>query len=56
MKDTAADPSKLFIGPAGWSYEDWVGPVYPSSGRIDRLTYIARFFDCIELNSSFYRM
>ncbi len=56
MSDTSVDASKLFIGPAGWSYRDWVGPVYPPSGKIDRLSFIARFFDCIELNSSFYRM
>jgi len=56
MNDTAVDASKLFIGPAGWSYQDWIGPVYPPSGTIDRLHFVARFFDCIELNSSFYRM
>lgn len=55
MIGETADPSKLFIGPAGWSYRDWVGPVYPPSGRIDRLLFIAGFFNCIELNSSFYR-
>ena len=51
-----ADSSKLFIGPAGWSYQDWVGPVYPLSGKIDRLPFVASFFNCIELNSSFYRI
>jgi uncharacterized protein YecE (DUF72 family) len=56
MVHETADTSKLFIGPAGWSYRDWVGPVYPPSGRIDRLSYIAGFFNCIELNSSFYRV
>lgn len=55
MTGETADSSKLFIGPAGWSYRDWVGPVYPPSGRIDRLLFIAGFFNCIELNSSFYR-
>jgi len=45
----------IHIGPAGWSYEDWVGPVYPPGRRIDELLTIARYFDCIELNSSFYR-
>ena len=55
MTHETADPSKLFIGPAGWSYRDWIGPVYPPSGRIDRLLFVARFFNCIELNSSFYR-
>ncbi len=45
-----------YIGPAGWSYRDWVGPVYPEGKRIDQLLTIAGYFDCIELNSSFYRV
>lgn len=56
MAHETVDTSKLFIGPAGWSYRDWVGPVYPPSGRIDRLLFVAGFFNCIELNSSFYRV
>jgi len=43
------------IGPAGWSYPDWIGPVYPAGRKTDELLTIARYFDCIELNSSFYR-
>lgn len=45
----------LRIGPAGWSYRDWIGPVYPTGKRIDQLCWIAHHFNCIELNSSFYR-
>jgi len=45
----------ISIGPAGWSYRDWIGPVYPAAGKVDELRFIARYFDCIELNSSFYR-
>jgi uncharacterized protein YecE (DUF72 family) len=43
------------VGPAGWSYADWIGPVYPPGRRTDGLATIARYFDCVELNSSFYR-
>lgn len=45
------------IGIAGWDYADWTGTVYPSkgSGRLDRLAYICRFVDIIEINSTFYR-
>jgi uncharacterized protein YecE (DUF72 family) len=45
------------IGPAGWSYKDWEGIVYPSKPgtKFDPLSYLARFFDTIEINSSFYR-
>lgn len=45
------------IGPAGWSYKDWEGIVYPQKpgARFDPLEYLTRFFDTIEINSSFYR-
>lgn len=44
------------IGPAGWSYKDWEGTVYPPHGsRFDALAYLAHYFDTIEVNSSFYR-
>ena len=45
------------IGPAGWSYKDWEGVVYPQKpGKsFDPLEYLSRFFNTIEINSSFYR-
>jgi uncharacterized protein YecE (DUF72 family) len=44
------------IGPAGWSYDDWNGVVYPAGARkFDPLEYLACYFDTIEINSSFYR-
>ena len=45
------------IGPAGWSYKDWEGTVYPQKPgkNFDPLEYLARFFNTIEINSSFYR-
>ena len=47
----------IHIGPAGWSYKDWEGVVYPqkAGSKFDPLAYLARFFDTIEINSSFYR-
>ncbi len=49
--------NKIHIGPAGWSYKDWEGVVYPKKpgAKFDPLAYLARFFDTIEINSSFYR-
>ncbi|MGZ4810486.1 MAG: DUF72 domain-containing protein [Thermoanaerobaculia bacterium] len=45
------------VGPAGWSYTDWEGIVYPKHGsRFDQLAYLASFFDTIEINSPFYRI
>lgn len=45
------------VGPAGWSYKDWEGVVYPEKPgkKFDPLEYLSRFFDTIEINSSFYR-
>jgi len=45
------------IGPAGWSYQDWEGIVYPpkKGSKFDSLTYLSEFFDTIELNNTFYR-
>jgi uncharacterized protein YecE (DUF72 family) len=45
------------VGPAGWSYEDWEGIVYPSKkgSKFDPLIYLSEFFDTIELNNTFYR-
>lgn len=45
------------VGPAGWSYDDWKGVVYPKPApkKFDPLGYLAHFFDALEVNSTFYR-
>lgn len=45
------------FGVAGWDYKDWWGPVYPATRPkgFDPLAYLARYFDTIEINSTFYR-
>jgi hypothetical protein len=45
------------IGPAGWSYKDPEGIVYPQNPPkgFHGATYLAQFFDTIEVKSSFYR-
>lgn len=50
-------PNQLRIGPAGWSYPDWSGYVYPTPRAKDfhETTYLATFFDTIEINTSFYQ-
>lgn len=51
------ETTKIRIGPAGWSYKDWEGVVYPPHGsKFDPLGYLARYFDTIEINSPFYRI
>lgn len=48
----------IHIGPAGWSYPDWKGVVYPNRrpGTFHELPYIAQYFNLVEINSSFYRI
>jgi uncharacterized protein YecE (DUF72 family) len=45
------------VGPAGWSYQDWEGIVYPpkKGSKFDPLVYLSDLFDTIELNNTFYR-
>ena len=43
------------IGPAGWSYQDWQGVVYPATPGLDQLRYLSGFFTTIEINNTFYR-
>lgn len=43
------------VGTSGWSYDDWKGVFYPSTGAGDRLAYLADYFDCTEVNATFYR-
>jgi uncharacterized protein YecE (DUF72 family) len=49
-------PREVRIGPAGWSYTDWAGYVYPTRRPkgFHEATYLAQFFDTIEINTSFY--
>jgi uncharacterized protein YecE (DUF72 family) len=48
---------QIRVGPAGWSYTDWEGTVYPPHrSRFDHLAYLSSFFDTIEINSPFYRV
>jgi len=46
----------IFVGPAGWSYADWRGRVYPEGAgtKFDTLALVAKYFDTAEINSSFY--
>ena len=49
--------SNVRVGPAGWSYDDWAGPVYPDPKPrgFDPLGYLAGYVDTVEINSTFYR-
>ena len=49
--------AEIRVGPAGWSYEDWAGIVYPTPRPrgFHEATYLADYFDTIEMNVTFYR-
>jgi uncharacterized protein YecE (DUF72 family) len=58
MDEDSRASQRIRVGPAGWSYKDWAGQVYPKPQPhgFDPLTYLAQYFDAIEINSSFYRI
>lgn len=49
--------AKIYVGTSGWSYPKgegtWKGYFYPP-GKINELEYYSRFFNTVEVNSSFY--
>jgi uncharacterized protein YecE (DUF72 family) len=60
MKPMKAEPSRLYIGTSGWSYPKgegtWDGVFYPPKlADKDKLSFYARYFNTVEINSSFYR-
>lgn len=58
MPLASTESPQFYIGPAGWSYRDWDGIVYPARGGcgFHPLVYLAHYFNAIEINSSFYRI
>lgn len=46
------------LGTAGWSYADWECRVYPREKPrgFHPLSFLARYVDCVEVNSSFYAL
>jgi uncharacterized protein YecE (DUF72 family) len=46
----------VYIGTSGWSYDHWVGVLYPkSASSLERLAAYARHFRTVEVNNTFYR-
>jgi uncharacterized protein YecE (DUF72 family) len=47
----------IHIGTSGWHYRHWRGIFYPDRLKTrEWLAYYAEHFDCVEVNSTFYRM
>jgi uncharacterized protein YecE (DUF72 family) len=57
MSTESAGEGRVLIGTAGWSYPDWEGIVYPPGmpKSTHPLGFLSRWFDAVEVNSSFYR-
>jgi len=53
----AGSGADLYVGTAGWSYDDWKGIVYPQSPPrgFRGLRFLADYFNTLELNNTFYR-
>jgi uncharacterized protein YecE (DUF72 family) len=45
------------VGTSGWHYRHWIDHFYPAGLHSDDwLAFYARYFHCVEINSSFYRL
>ena len=54
--DDRQRPVTVRVGTSGWSYDHWVGVLYPPGlPPARRLARYAEVFDTVELNASFYR-
>ena len=49
-------PPQILVGTAGFSYKDWEGIVYPPGLKKKQhpVQFLAQYFDCCEINTSFY--
>jgi uncharacterized protein YecE (DUF72 family) len=47
---------KIRVGTSGYTFDDWKGLVYPRNLKGSALPYYARMFDCVEVNTTFYRV
>ena len=56
-KSKKHEPGRVLVGPAGWSYADWAGIVYPAKRPhgFHEAAYLSEYFDTIEINTSFYQ-
>ena len=48
---------QIRIGTSGWVYKHWQGIFYPPDLKQEQwFGYYARFFDTVEINSTFYHL
>jgi len=49
--------ASIHVGTSGYSFKDWLGTVYPAKMKAGQfLSYYARMFDCVEINTTYYRV
>ncbi len=49
-------PGIIYIGTSGYSYDEWRGVLYPAAlGKALMLNHYSRFFNCVEINFTYYR-
>lgn len=46
---------ETWFGTAGWSFADWADHFYPATAPKKPLEYYSDYFDCAEVNVTFYR-
>jgi len=47
----------IHVGTSGFKFDDWKGHFYPEGlGERDWLSYYAERFNCLEINSTYYRL
>jgi len=56
-KAKSKTPPQLYFGCAKWGRKDWIGKMYPKGTKeSDFLSHYAKYFNCIELNATFYKI
>lgn len=57
LRGLARQPVKFYIGAPAWGHRSWIGKIYPPGTKAtDFLRHYACSFNCIELNTSHYRI
>lgn len=53
VRGTVRSSTSIRLGCAGWSYKDWIGPLYVADKSM--LQQYSSIFDTVEIDSSFYK-
>jgi uncharacterized protein YecE (DUF72 family) len=56
-REPKAQAFEIFHGSPAWAHKDWIGKIYPEKTKsTDYLYWYSRYFRCIELNTTHYRI